>query len=71
VELVESFIHSDFGESGLQLVRFEETENWFRKESLRYDVELFAFVDKVNLSFDFPNGLKIFPNSIIHPASGN
>jgi hypothetical protein len=32
---------------------------------------LFAFVDKVNLSFDFPNSLKVFPNSIIHPASGN
>jgi len=33
-------------------------------------MELFAFVDEVDAGFDFADVLKVFPNTIIHPASG-
>jgi hypothetical protein len=33
-------------------------------------VEFFAFVEKVNLGFDLARVLKVFPNTIVHPAPG-
>ena len=39
-------------------------------ESLGNEVELFAFVDEVDACFNFADVLKVFPNTIIHPASG-
>jgi hypothetical protein len=70
VKLVQAFIHTDFGESGFELVGFEGEEDGFGIEPLWYEVKLLAFVEKVNLRFDCTNILKMFPNTTVHPASG-
>jgi hypothetical protein len=70
VELVEALIHSDFCKSGLKMSGFQRSEYGFGMESLGNEMELFAFVDEIDVRFDFADVLKVFPNTIVHPASG-